>query len=60
MERYTALWKGGLGDDAPDWLTRHGWHVRTHDIATVAASYDRARNGPAIGGGFLTAVRERR
>jgi len=46
MDRYAALWKGDLGDDAPDW-------------ATVAASFGRPVPG-SVGGGFLTAVRERR
>lgn len=59
MERYTALWKGGLGDDAPDWLARQGWRARTHDLASVAASYGRPVPG-SVGGGFLTAVRGRR
>ena len=59
MDRYTALWKGGLGDDASDWLARHGWRTQTHDLAAVAASYDRSVPGP-VDHGFLTAVRERR
>ena len=54
--RITSLWKGGLGADTPDWLTRHGWRVQTHDIGPVAASYRRRIPGRASGG-FLTATR---
>ncbi|MCW2919447.1 MAG: putative methyltransferase [Actinomycetia bacterium] len=56
LDEYTALWKGGLGEDAPDWLTRHGWQPHFHDLATLAASYGRPIPGPA-NGGFITAVR---
>jgi len=56
MDKYTALWKGGLGEDASDWLARHGWRTQTHDFATVAASYGRPAPG-SVGGGFLTALR---
>jgi methyltransferase (TIGR00027 family) len=55
MDRYAALWKGGLGEDAAGWLNHHGWHVQTHDLASVAASYGR-RTPDSSGGGFLTAV----
>jgi methyltransferase (TIGR00027 family) len=56
MSRITALWKGGLGADTPDWLGRHGWQVQTHSIGPVAASYHRSIPGRASGG-FLTATR---
>jgi O-methyltransferase involved in polyketide biosynthesis len=56
MRRYTSLWKGGLGPDAPEWLARHGWRVRLQDRAAVAASYGRA-TPERSGGSFLTAVR---
>jgi methyltransferase (TIGR00027 family) len=56
MNRITALWKGGLGADTPDWLGRHGWRVQTHSIGPVAASYHRSIPGRASGG-FLTATR---
>ena len=39
MDQYTQLWKGGLGPAGPDWLTRHGWQVQTHDRVDLAASY---------------------
>jgi len=56
MDQYTQLWKGGLGPAAPDWLTRHGWQVQTHDSADLATSY--GRTAPDQGsGGFLTAIR---
>lgn len=58
MDEYTALWKGGLGEAAPDWLARRGWCTQTHDLAAVAASY--GRQAPvSVGGGFLTALRAR-
>jgi methyltransferase (TIGR00027 family) len=56
MRRYTSLWKGGLGPDAPEWLARHGWRARLRDRAAVAASYGRAAPERS-GGSFLTAVR---
>jgi methyltransferase (TIGR00027 family) len=56
MSGLTALWKGGLGADTPDWLARHGWQVQTHGIGSVAASYNRRVPGRASGG-FLTATR---
>jgi methyltransferase (TIGR00027 family) len=56
MDQYTELWKGGLGPDTPEWLTRHGWRVRTHDQATFAASYNRAVPDSSSGE-FITAER---
>jgi methyltransferase (TIGR00027 family) len=56
MSRITALWKGGLGAETPDWLGRHGWRVQTHSIGPAAASYHRSVPGRARGG-FLTATR---
>lgn len=56
MEEYTSLWKGGLGEDVPGWLSRHGWQPQIHDLAELAASYGRLVSGPSSGG-FLTAVR---
>ncbi len=56
MSRITALWKGGLGTDTPDWLGRHCWQVQTHAIGPVAAGYNRQIPGRASGG-FLTATR---
>lgn len=59
MDQYTSLWKGGLGANPPDWLSRHGWQIHTHDRAALAASYGRA--APASSnGGFVTAVRRAR
>jgi methyltransferase (TIGR00027 family) len=59
MAQYTSLWKGGLGVDAPGWLSRHGWQPQLHDRAELAASYGRPVPGPSSGG-FLTAVRANR
>jgi len=56
MGEYASLWKGGLGQDAPGWLSRHGWRPTLHDHAEVAASYGRAVPASS-GGGFVTAVR---
>jgi O-methyltransferase involved in polyketide biosynthesis len=56
MNQVTSLWKGGLSENAPDWLRQHGWQVQTHDHSTLAATYGRpAPDGSA--GGFLTGVR---
>jgi methyltransferase (TIGR00027 family) len=55
MEQYTSLWKGGLGQDAAGWLSRHHWRPQIHDLAELAASYGRPVPSPSSGG-FLTAV----
>jgi hypothetical protein len=54
LHEFASLWKGGLGPDAPGWLTGHGWLPRLHSLAEVARSYGREFAGS---GGFLTAVR---
>ena len=56
MDQYTSLWKGGLGENAPGWLSRHGWQSQPHDLAELAASHGRPVPGPSSGG-LLTAVR---
>jgi hypothetical protein len=56
MQQYTTLWKGGLGDDAPGWLTGHGWQPPFHELAELASFYRRPVPDPARGG-FLTALR---
>src|SRR5258708_12799581 len=43
MRQYTALWKGGLGDDAPGWLTGRGRQLQFDELAAIAASYRRPR-----------------
>ena len=53
----TELWQGGLGSDTPAWLARNGWHVRTHEVGPVAASYGRAAPASARSG-FITATRD--
>jgi methyltransferase (TIGR00027 family) len=56
LSRAAELWQGGLTDDLPAWLQRHGWEVSVHDLAAAAASYGR----PALAGsrgGFVTATR---
>lgn len=54
MRRYTSLWKGGLGQDAAEWLTAHGWRPETHDLTTLAASYGRTAPEKSRSG-FVTA-----
>ena len=57
MHQYTKLWKGGLGDDAPRWLTSHRWQPEYRELAATAATYQRPVPGEAHGG-FLTAIRQ--
>jgi len=56
MRQYTNLWKGGLGNGAPRWLTSHGWQPELHELAILAAAYQRPVPAQARGG-FLTATR---
>lgn len=56
MQQYTRLWKGGLGDDAAPWLTSHGWQPEIHELAALAAAYQRPLPSQARGG-YLTAIR---
>ncbi|MFC4080331.1 SAM-dependent methyltransferase [Amycolatopsis samaneae] len=55
-EKVTALWKGGLGAHATDWLTDHGWQPQTYSRSSLATAYGRDADGPE--GGFLIAVRD--
>jgi methyltransferase (TIGR00027 family) len=55
LEEYASLWQGGLGEDTPGWLARHGWRVQDHDLAAVVARYDRPLPGGSLSG-FLTAT----
>jgi methyltransferase (TIGR00027 family) len=59
MEPFSALWKGGLGADAPKRLAQGGWDVTTHDPKAVADFHTRAVPGHA-GGEFVTAMRDDR
>jgi methyltransferase (TIGR00027 family) len=56
MQQYLKLWKGALGDDATPWLASHGWQPEFHELATLAACYQRPVPGQARSG-FLTAIR---
>jgi methyltransferase (TIGR00027 family) len=56
MQQYTRLWKDGLGDDAPGWLTSHGWQPEFHELDALAAAYQRPVPSHARGG-YLTATR---
>ncbi len=55
MDHLSALWKGGLGYDAAEWLPEHGWDVFAQDAARVAETYGRA-TPEGVSGGFLTAA----
>jgi methyltransferase (TIGR00027 family) len=51
MGEDTAMWRSGLGSEAPVWLSRHGWRTRVHEVAAVARGYGRPppaseRSGP--------------
>lgn len=56
MNQFTSLWRGGLGDDASNWLTRHGWRTETHEYVTLADSHGRSIPAHAAGG-IVVAVR---
>lgn len=53
----TRLWKGGLGEHAPQWLADHGWRSQIHTRRTLATQYGRPSDDPSSGG-FLTAQRD--
>jgi methyltransferase (TIGR00027 family) len=55
----TALWQGGLAEDAATWLDAHGWAIEVHEVATLAADYGRPV-APSGRGGFVTAFRKPR
>ena len=55
MNHLSALWKGGLGHDAADWLRARGWEVYAHDMAQIAAACGRPSESD-VGGGFLTSI----
>ncbi|HWD02249.1 MAG TPA: SAM-dependent methyltransferase [Amycolatopsis sp.] len=50
------LWRGGLGTDAPRWLTAHGWQPRTFTVNDLAATYGRP-SLDSTNGGFVVATR---
>jgi methyltransferase (TIGR00027 family) len=56
MKQYAAMWKGGLGQEASDWLERAGWSVEHHDFAAVAGALGRS-NPDWDYGQFLTATK---
>jgi methyltransferase (TIGR00027 family) len=56
LDQITTMWKGGLQQDATDWLEQHGWRVEKHDRQALSAAYGRpAADGST--GEFLTATR---
>lgn len=52
----TALWRGGLGGDAPKWLAAHGWRPETVTVAELSVRYGREPLDNTRGG-FVTATR---
>jgi methyltransferase (TIGR00027 family) len=54
MDHVTSLWRGGLSESAPAWLSQNGWRVQIHDRPSVAASYGRRAPG-GLTGGFVNA-----
>src|SRR5690606_38880684 len=56
VREVVSLWRPGLGQATPGWLTDHGWRVLTHDLDTVADTYHRPAPVAVIGG-FATATR---
>ncbi len=56
MQRYSALWKGGLDRPASGWLTEHGWQPTEHDLGLVADAYGRPVR-KETSSGYVTAIR---
>jgi len=56
MSEFTSLRKGGLEEDTPAWLDRHGWMVQTFPRPEVATSYGREMEERRTGS-FLIAER---
>ncbi|WP_211240841.1 SAM-dependent methyltransferase [Hamadaea tsunoensis] len=59
LDHYVALWKGGLGPEAPRWLAEHGWDPHPDERVDVARGYGR-RPPPGLRGTFITANRTER
>ena len=55
MEEVAAMWKGGLDDDAAEWLHQRGWKVESFDRTAYAQDLGRTLVDPT--GRFLTATR---
>jgi methyltransferase (TIGR00027 family) len=56
LQTVTSMWKGGLSEDAADWLRHRHWQVQTCDRATLARDYGRPTADDSRAG-FLTATR---
>jgi methyltransferase (TIGR00027 family) len=56
MQRYSALWKGGLDLPASQWLAEHGWQPTEHGLGPVAEHYGRPIRKETTSG-FVTAIR---
>lgn len=41
LEFLKTLWRSGGSDNAPIWLSRHGWQAQGHNVLELARSYDR-------------------
>jgi methyltransferase (TIGR00027 family) len=54
LNRYAALWKGGLGPDTAAFLRGQGWLVTTHERTALASDYGRPAE---LSGTIITALR---
>ena len=55
MREVASMWEGGLIDRPDEWLSWHGWQVRTAARAALAETYRRPLAD--VTGGFVTATR---
>ncbi|HEY1704704.1 MAG TPA: SAM-dependent methyltransferase [Trebonia sp.] len=56
MRELASLWQGGLADEAPGWLSGHGWRHQLHDVTAFAATLQRPELDPGPFD-YLTAIR---
>jgi len=56
MQRYSALWQGGLDRPPSEWLTGHGWQPTEHELGEIAQGYGRPLRRETSSG-FMTAIR---
>lgn len=56
MATYSALWQGGLAEDAADWLRERNWQPTVHSLAELATRYGRTLPSTAASS-LLNAVR---
>ena len=56
MQRYSSLWKGGLGQPPSEWLAEHDWQPTEHELGDIAGGYGRPLRRETRSG-FVTAIR---